>query len=149
RERSSVGVSGGGVSSGEEVSSGDGVGDEGGDAAVETRSYGLGPPVPEALEEQAPRQEHMPPPASQDQGAAGLSENAELRCLLCTVWANPHLAPTQAAVDGRVNIPLSDFDYHPRPIRSSSGGTAAGVPTGRSGDPAEEKAGTTQYDSAD
>ncbi|CAN0126187.1 unnamed protein product, partial [Ectocarpus fasciculatus] len=30
----------------------------------------------------------------------------ELRCLLCTIWANPHLALAETAVDGRIHIPV-------------------------------------------
>lgn len=30
----------------------------------------------------------------------------ELRCLLCTIWANPHLALAETAIDGRIHIPV-------------------------------------------
>lgn len=37
-----------------------------------------------------------------------VSESAKLHCLLCTVWSNPRLTPSQVAVDGRVSVPLEN-----------------------------------------
>lgn len=119
-------------------------GSGGGGAVVDIRSYILGSSVSEAPEDQAQRKDQPPSQALQDQGIAVLSASAELRCFLCTVWNNPHLSSTQAAVDGRVNVPLADSDYPPGPIRSPSDVTAAGGPTGRSDDPGKEKVSTTK-----
>lgn len=51
----------------------------------------------------------QPPPVGVEQHRDNLLTEgvATLTCFLCTVWTNPHLAPTETAVDGRVNIPLS------------------------------------------
>lgn len=44
----------------------------------------------------------------------------EVTCLLCSVWANPTLSPAEAAVDGRVKIPLHVSEYSQAVPRSSS-----------------------------
>ncbi|CAN0067492.1 unnamed protein product, partial [Ectocarpus sp. 12 AP-2014] len=44
-----------------------------------------------------------PAPAADSFAPGGTSE---LRCLLCTIWANPHLALAETAIDGRIHIPV-------------------------------------------
>ncbi|CAM9494719.1 unnamed protein product, partial [Ectocarpus sp. 4 AP-2014] len=44
-----------------------------------------------------------PAPAADSFAPGG---SLELRCLLCTIWANPHLALAETAIDGRIHIPV-------------------------------------------
>eukprot|EP00903_Cladosiphon_okamuranus_P019554 g17985.t1 len=80
-------------------------------------------PPREKVGEQQQHKE-QPPDVGEErrrQEAALLSEAAaSLRCLLCTVWANPHLAPDETAVDGRVNLSLP-------PTSTAAAAAAAGV----------------------
>lgn len=60
-----------------------------------------------------------------------------LRCFLCTAWTNPNLTPGEAAVDGRVSVPL--------PSTTTSAATAAirGL-LDKSQPPTEEVAGASE-----